>query len=153
MSPERVQGTVPSEEDAMHSEKETMHLETQAGAIHSVQASAVPLLDDIWSDDDLEVLTAVAEAGQPGLDASSAGMKAGGQALGWEADLAGDTLDLADGALDLLGDAFIHESDRERGHWRLGGDATGGSSTDLWQAGALSRDEEGLLSDSDDDLR
>ncbi|KAI4518060.1 hypothetical protein K525DRAFT_209475 [Schizophyllum commune Loenen D] len=119
----------------------------------SVPASPVsPLDDDIWCDDDLEVLTVAAEAGQPRLGASSAGMKAGGQALGWEADLAGDTLDLADGALDLLGDAFIYESDRERGHWRLGGDATGGSSTDLWEAGVLSRDE-GLLYESDDDLR
>ncbi|KAL1736827.1 hypothetical protein EV714DRAFT_266783 [Schizophyllum commune] len=95
---ERVQDTVPLEE-AMHSEKEAMRLETQGGAIHSVQTSfASPLDDDIWCDDDLEVLTVAAEADQPRLGASSAGMKAGGQAVDWEADLAGDTLDLADDA-------------------------------------------------------
>ncbi|KAL1693722.1 hypothetical protein GGG16DRAFT_110904 [Schizophyllum commune] len=163
--PERGQDTVHPERDTMYTEegvmysqKDTMRLETQAGAMPSVPASPVsPLDDDIWCDDDLEVLTVVAEASQSRLGASSAGMKAGGQALGWEADLAGDTLDLADDAHDLADDALFHdediEQDRERGHWRLAGDATGGSSTDLWQAGALSRDEEGLLSDGDDDLR
>ncbi|KAL1677779.1 hypothetical protein EV122DRAFT_278765 [Schizophyllum commune] len=163
--PERGQDTVHPEKDTMYTEegvmysqKDTMRLETQAGAMPSVPASPVsPLDDDIWCDDDLEVLTVVAEASQSRLGASSAGMKAGGQALGWEADLAGDTLDLADDAHDLADDALFHdediEQDRERGHWRLAGDATGGSSTDLWQAGALSRDEEGLLSDGDDDLR
>ncbi|KAL1757936.1 hypothetical protein FB107DRAFT_272539 [Schizophyllum commune] len=146
--------TMYTEEGVMYSQKDTMRLETQAGAMPSVPASPVsPLDDDIWCDDDLEVLTVAAEAGQPCLDASS-GTKTGGQAVGWEADLQGDALDLTDDGLDLVDDALFHEkSDRERGHWRFGGDATGGSSTVLWQAGALSRDEEGLLSDSDDDLR
>ncbi|KAL1665808.1 hypothetical protein GGF50DRAFT_51924 [Schizophyllum commune] len=135
----------------MHSEKETMRLETQAGAIHSVQASAVPPLDDIWSDEDLEVLTAVAEAGQPRLGKPSAGMKTGGQAVDWEADLAGDILDLADDTHDLIDVAFFDEESvkRDREQWRLGGDATKGYSTVLWHAEVFARDE-GLLSDSDD---
>ncbi|KAI5835211.1 hypothetical protein K523DRAFT_228627 [Schizophyllum commune Tattone D] len=120
----------------------------------SVPASPVsPLDDDIWCDDDLEVLTVAAEAGQPCLSASSAGKKTGGQAGDWEADLAGDALDLAVDAHDLVDDALFHEkSDRERGHWQYGGDAPGSSTTVLWQAGVFPRDE-GLLSDSDDDLR
>ncbi|KAL1719606.1 hypothetical protein EV715DRAFT_290035 [Schizophyllum commune] len=145
--------TMRPEEDTMYSQKATMRLETQAGAMPSVPASPVSPLDDIWSDDDLEVLTVAAEAGQPCLGDSSAGMKTGGQAGDWEADRPDGALDLAVDAHDLVDDALFHEkSDRERGHWRFGGDATGGSSTVLWQAGVFPRDE-GLLSDSDGDVR
>uniref|UniRef100_D8PZP9 Expressed protein n=2 Tax=Schizophyllum commune (strain H4-8 / FGSC 9210) TaxID=578458 RepID=D8PZP9_SCHCM len=140
----------------MDPETDALCADTKRGSMHSVQSSPISPQDDIWSDNDLEVLTVVAEAGQPRLGASSAGLKAGGQELGWKADLAGDMLHLTDDVLeDLSDDAPFHEkddeSDREQGRWRLGGE-TAGSLDVLWKAGVFSHDE-GLLSDSDDDLR